>query len=363
MFRRKADKTQSADSRKGQADKGQAESALTLGGRIKKQLAKVLLLTGLAVVLLIAGLVFIAVGKFESPGPLAEDRILQIERGLGLAAIAARLEREKIVGNRHLFRWGVWADGGAGQLKAGEYEIPAAASMQQIMEILRDGKVYLHRVTVPEGLSSYQIVEILNAEPVLLGDALGVPLEGSLLPDTYFFPRGTSRAEILAWMRAAQREVLEELWPDRDGGLPYASIAEALTMASIVEEETAVPSERPQVAAVFVNRLKRHMRLQSDPTIIYGITAGKGPLGRPIRQSELKRKTPYNTYQVDGLPPTPIANPGRASIEAVLHPAQSKDLYFVADGTGGHVFSSTLAQHNRNVAKYRALLREQRSSQ
>ena len=201
-------------------------------------------------------------------------------------------------------------------------------------------------------------MEIVKADPVLVGEVSAVPEEGALLPETYLFERGTSRDEILARMAAAHDAVMEELWPARAENLPIKTEEEAVILASIVEKETGVAEERPRVASVFINRLNRGMRLQSDPTIIYGITGGKGPLGRRIRRSEIDGATPYNTYQIDGLPPTPIANPGRAAIEAVLNPPETKDLYFVADGTGGHAFASSLKEHLKNVAAFRRIQRE-----
>jgi len=249
------------------------------------------------------------------------------------------------------------------RLRAGEYQIPAHASMRDVMGILVQGKALLYKVTIPEGLTSQQIVERLKADAVLTGDISEVPQEGTLLPETYSFPRGTTRQQIVDQMRRHQEQVLDELWDQRAPNLPFTSREEAMTMASIVEKETGRPEERRLVASVFVNRLRKGMRLQSDPTIIYGITGGNGSLERPILQSDIDKATPYNTYQVAGLPPTPIANPGRASIEATLNPAETDYLYFVADGTGGHVFSSNLAEHTRNVAHWREVERQQREAQ
>jgi UPF0755 protein len=212
-----------------------------------------------------------------------------------------------------------------------------------------------YRVTLAEGVTSWQVVEALGAVDFLAGQTAAVPAEGSLAPDSYEVSRGADRGALLAEMAARQRRILEDLWAARAEGLPYATPQEALVMASIVEKETGVAGERTQVASVFVNRLRRGMRLQTDPTVIYGLTNGKGVLGRGLRQSELRRETPYNTYVIDGLPPTPIANPGRESIAAALDPAETEYLYFVADGSGGHVFAETLAEHNRNVARWREI--------
>lgn len=291
--------------------------------------------------------------RFEAPGPAASPTVVWLAPGLGLNAISERLADAHVLDEPLVFRAAVRLNRSAGKLKAGEYEIPAHASMAEIVRILRDGKSIVHRITVPEGLTSWQVMEIVKADPVLTGDTPLIPDEGSLLPETYHFTRGTTRAQIVQRMQKSASALLNELWPHRAEDLPYKTQKEAIILASIVEKETGLASERPRVAAVFVNRLRKSMRLQSDPTIIYGVTDGKGSLGRPIRRSELDRVTPYNTYQVDGLPPTPISNPGRASIEAVLNPPETKDLYFVADGTGGHAFSTSLDEHQRNVNHWR----------
>ncbi len=306
------------------------------------------------VVALIAGGVFLyGKWRFYAAGPAETPTVVWLAPGLGLSGITERLYEAHVLGDRLIFRTGVRLSRASGALKAGEYEIPAHASMADIVLILRSGKSIVHQITVPEGLTSSEAMEIVSADPVLMGPTPATPPEGSLLPETYNFSKGMTRALIVQRMQKSATALLNELWPHRAQNLPYASQKEALILASIVEKETGLASERPKVAAVFVNRLRKSMRLQSDPTIIYGITGGKGPLGRPIRQSELDRVTPYNTYQVDGLPPTPICNPGRASIEAVLNPPATGDLYFVADGTGGHAFSSSLAEHDRNVSHWR----------
>lgn len=293
--------------------------------------------------------------RFEAPGPAERPTIVWLAPGLGLAAIAGRLEEARVLDEPLIFRTAVRLNRQAGTLKAGEYEIPARASMSEIVRILREGRSIVHRLTVPEGLTSAQAMEIVKVDPVLVGAMPPLPPEGSLLPETYNFNRGTTRTQLVERMRMSATAVMNELWPRRAGDLPFKTPREALILASIVEKETGLAAERPRVAAVFVNRLRKSMRLQSDPTIIYGITGGKGRLGRPIRRSELDKMTPYNTYQVDGLPPTPISNPGRASIEAVLNPPATRELYFVADGTGGHAFASTLAEHGRNVARWRRI--------
>jgi UPF0755 protein len=306
----------------------------------------------------VGGLYLYGKHRYEAEGPLEAPEIVFLKRGMGLNTIARVLEEEGAVESALIFRLGVRLAGLSAALKAGEYEIPAHASMQEIAALLHEGKAILHKVTVPEGRTSHEIVEIVKADPVLVGEVSKVPEEGALLPETYLFERGTSRDEILARMAAAHDAVMEELWPARAENLPIKTEEEAVILASIVEKETGVAEERPRVASVFINRLNRGMRLQSDPTIIYGITGGKGPLGRRIRRSEIDGATPYNTYQIDGLPPTPIANPGRAAIEAVLNPPETKDLYFVADGTGGHAFASSLKEHLKNVAAFRRIQRE-----
>lgn len=296
---------------------------------------------------------------FEADGPHDQARIVMLEQGLGVRAIASRLAKAGVISGEFVFLAGVRLNRAEGDLKAGEYEIPAHASMSSILRILREGRSILHRITIPEGLTSEQIMLLVEANPVLVGDMPPTPPEGSLLPETYSFTRGATRKEIVSQMKAAAKALMDELWDKRAEDLPFDTREEAITLASIVEKETGVASERPRVAAVFVNRLRKPMRLQSDPTIIYGLVGGKGALGRPIRRSELDRHTPYNTYLIDGLPPTPICNPGRASIEAVLNPPETDELYFVADGTGGHAFSKTLREHQQRVREWRQIERRQ----
>ena len=244
-----------------------------------------------------------------------------------------------------------------GAIKAGEYEIPAGASVMDIIDLLIEGKSILHYFTEPEGRTTAQIVRLLNANETLAGEITLTPGEGELLPETFAFTRGETRDGLIRRMMQDQDALIEAIWDDRALELPFSTPYEAIILASIVEKETSIAEERERIAAVFVNRLKRGMRLESDPTIIYGLTRGE-PLGRGIRQSELRGETPYNTYVINGLPPTPIANPGKASIEAVLNPADTQDIFFVADGSGGHAFASTLSEHNANVAKWRRVERE-----
>ena len=299
--------------------------------------------------------------EFAAPGPSAEESIILLPRGAGLISIAAQLEREGLISDRRIFRVAVTLDGGEGVLRAGEYRIPASASMAQIYEQLRVGQTVQYPVTFAEGLTSAMIVETLNAVDVLTGEITEIPPEGSLLPETYLVTRGTSRQEVLDRMANAQVDLLDRLWEGRAENLPFDTREEAIILASVVEKETGVGAERPEVAAVFVNRLRRGMRLESDPTIIYGISRGV-PLGRGLRRSEIDNPdNAWNTYQIPRLPPTPIANPGSLSIAAVLNPAESTALFFVADGTGGHAFADTYAQHQRNVANWRRIERERRN--
>jgi len=292
--------------------------------------------------------------QFDAPGPAAATLEVDIPAGSGLNAIAARLERAGAIESADIFRLATRFRQAERGLKAGEYEIAPRASMADILAQLQAGKTIERRVTIPEGLTSLQIVAVLNATEKLTGEIDAIPPEGSLAPETYFFTTGEDRAAILARMRAAQTAILDTLWEDRAADLPFDTKAEALTLASIVEKETGVSSERGRVAGVFVNRLRKGMRLQTDPTVIYGVAGGEG-LDRPISRADLKDANPYNTYVIGGLPPTPIANPGKASIEAALNPATTPDFYFVADGTGGHAFARTLAEHNRNVRRWRKI--------
>jgi UPF0755 protein len=295
----------------------------------------------------------------RAPGPLNEPTSVVIEHGQPTTEIGVALEREGVVSDHRLFVITSYLTRASrGDLKAGEYEFPAGASLAQVLSILRSGRSVVHKVTVPEGWTSAQVVERVKAHPALIGTVTEIPPEGSLLPDTYVFQRGVERDVLIARMRDAQARLLDELWEKRAPDLPIETKEDAVILASIVEKETAVAEERQQVAAVFVNRLRRNMRLQSDPTIIYGITGGERQLDRPIRRSDISESTPYNTYRIDGLPPTPIANPGREAIAAVLQPGTADHLYFVADGSGGHAFATTLNEHNANVRRWRAIEQE-----
>ena len=321
-------------------------------------IALVGLLTVLAVIA--AGATFFALQRFERPGPLQADATVVVPRGAGLSSIAALLEEAGVIEDTILFKLGVRLQGSARELKAGEYAMPAGVSMRGAFEILARGETVARWLTIAEGLSSVEIVALVAAAEGLTGETGQVPPEGSLLPETYHFSLGDDRGELIARMRSSLDEALAELWPKRAEGLPIKTPEEALILASIVEKETGVPEERPLVASVFVNRLNRGMRLQSDPTVVYGLTNGKAPLGRALIFRDLEKPTPYNTYVINGLPPGPIANIGRTAIEAVLHPAETKYLYFVADGSGGHAFAKTLTAHNKNVAKWRKIQRAQK---
>jgi UPF0755 protein len=312
-------------------------------------------------VAIVTGIVlFIGEQRFEAPGPLAQDRIVNIPRGSGIRDIADTLTREGVIDQPAVFIGGVLALKAREDLKAGEYQFKAHSSMSDVVATMVEGRVVMHQVSLPEGLTSQQIVARLMDDDVLTGDIKEVPREGSLLPDTYNFARGTTREQMIQRMQQAQQRFLRDVWDHRAPDLPVKTPDQLVTLASIVEKETGKPDERTRVAAVFVNRLNRKMRLQSDPTIIYGLVGGKGTLGRPIMKSEIEQPTAYNTYFIDGLPPGPITNPGRAALEAAANPARTRDLYFVADGTGGHAFSDSYDQHQKNVAHLRSIETDQK---
>ena len=293
--------------------------------------------------------------RFDTRGPLAEDKVVNIPRGLGIRDIADLLVREGVIDQPWTFVGGVIVLKARDELKFGEYQFPKQASLHDVISTIVEGKVVLHQISVPEGLTSEQIVQRLLDIDILNGNIREVPREGSLLPESYKFTRGTPREQVIQRMQQQQRRIVQEIWDHRMADLPIKSPEQLITLASIIEKETSRPEERTRVAAVFVNRLKQRIKLQSDPTIIYGLVGGKGTLGRPIKRSEISQPSPYNTYVIDGLPPGPIANPGRASLEAAANPARTRDLFFVADGTGGHSFSESLDAHQKNVAKLRAI--------
>src|SRR3954470_12844972 len=292
----------------------------------------------------------------EAPGPLKEDKIVNIPQRAGKRDIAETLNREGVTDvNPWAFIASVAALKASSDLKPGEYAFQKNASLRDVIATIVEGKVVQHAVTIPEGLTSEQIVARLSDNDIFTGSVREVPREGTLLPETYKFPRGTPRDQVIQRMQQAHKRVLTEIWERRSQDVPIKTPEQLVTLASIVEKETGKPDERSRVAAVFVNRLKQRIKLQSDPTIIYGLVGGKGTLGRPIKRSEITQPSPYNTYVIEGLPPGPISNPGRASLEAAANPARTRDLYFVADGTGGHAFSDTYDQHQKNVAKLRTL--------
>ncbi len=358
----------------------------------------------------VAGLLAWGQRQFSGPGPLVQAVCIKVDKGASLSAVSRTLETQGAVSDARIFRIGADYSGRGDGLKFGSYLVPPGASMVDVLDLLTQGgastcgreinfrigvksadvilreldpatnryeevvkfdpaveaapQPYVDaslgedmrfRVTLAEGVTSWQVVESLKRADFMSGTIEAVPAEGSLSPESYDVVKGDSRAELLSDMAAKQAQTLDQLWAERAAGLPYKTKEEALVMASIVEKETGVADERPQVASVFINRLAQGMRLQTDPTVIYGITKGEGVLGRGLRQSELRKATPYNTYVIMGLPPTPIANPGRLSIAAALNPATTKYLFFVADGSGGHAFAATLAEHNENVAKWRAI--------
>lgn len=302
--------------------------------------------------------------QFETPGPLAVSRVIAIPKGEGRIEIATRLEKEGAISNRWAFIANYLLRNNLGhkalELKAGDYEIKKNASMADIMEVLTQGRGVLSKVTIPEGMTSLQIVEKLRGEEELTGDLAEIPPEGTLLPDTYRFSKGMERRELLDRMQGEMQRFLATVWERRQPSLPISTPEEAIIFASIVEKETGRADERGRVAAVFMNRLKKGMRLQSDPTVIYGIAGGQGTLGRSLTRADLDQKSSHNTYQIGGLPPTPICNPGRSAIEATLNPSTTNDLYFVADGTGGHTFSDSLKEHNAAVTNWRKVERERK---
>lgn len=297
---------------------------------------------------------FLIADRYRRPGPLMSAISVIVPKGADVAEIARRLKVANVISEPLIFRLGARAEGVDGSLKAGEYRFDPGVSMQQALAMLRRGETLVRRITVPEGLTSKEVVSLVREAEGLEGEIAAVPVEGALLPETYTYSWGDSRSEMIRRMSATMSAALDELWTTRVEGLPLASPRDAVILASIVEKETAVPEERPRVAAVFLNRLRLGMKLQADPTVTYALH-GKGAPPRPLSLADLQHASPYNTYVADALPPGPIANPGRASLQAVLRPALSEDLYFVADGNGGHTFARTLDEHNRNVLRWRKL--------
>ncbi len=294
--------------------------------------------------------------RYTAPGPLQQATIVDIPRSLDRMQVAQLLRDRGVISDAITMGIGTYAQAARGaSIKAGEYEFPANASMAEVFNIMASGRVVMYKFTVPEGWTSEMAVNRLKEQEPMTGDITAIPPEGAVIANTYLYARGKSRQSLLDEMIAAQTALVDEIWAKRPADTILKDKNEMVTLASIVEKETGKADERPRVAAVFLNRLKAGMRLQSDPTIIYGLVAGKGKLDRPITQSDIDSDTPYNTYRINGLPPTPIASPGKDAMEAVINPAPVNDLYFVADGTGGHVFAATLDEHNANVRKWRAI--------
>jgi peptidoglycan lytic transglycosylase G len=302
------------------------------------------------------GTLFYGKVKFDQAGGLDEPRPLTIERGTDVAAIGEMLQRSGAISSKWLFVAGVWFNGEQANLKAGEYLIPGRASMREIMDLMVSGRGILYSITIPEGLTSKQIVERLNNDDILVDAITETPPEGSLLPETYKFSRGDTRQNVLNRMRRERDRIVTDVWNRRASDLPVSNVDELVVLASIVEKETSLADERSRVAAVFINRLRLNMRLQSDPTVIFALFGSDGkPNDFVLSRADLDTPSPFNTYVSDGLPPSPIANPGRASLEAVANPSRTRDLFFVADGSGGHAFAETYEEHLKNVARWREM--------
>lgn len=301
---------------------------------------------------------------YNAPGPLPQPKTVYFKKGTGFLAIVDQLAQEGVIRHPLVFKAVAAVAGDARRFKAGEYHFTSAISPKLVMDMIAEGRVVVHRLLIPEGLTVAEIMALLNKEDALEGEIAGTFEEGSLLPETFHFVRGDSRQEMVRRMYVGMKSLMAQLWPKRKEGLPFSSEQEALTLASVVERETDLDAERSRVAAVYINRLRKGMKLQADPTVIYGIVKDKGaPLGRALLLSDLKYDSPYNTYLNAGLPPGPIANPGRKSIEAALKPAETNELYFVATGTGGHRFAATAEQHNKNVKEYRAMQKQKKEQQ
>jgi UPF0755 protein len=310
--------------------------------------------------LLIAAVVGVVGGwsflVFTAPGPLTADKVYEISKSMDRPAIAVALQEQGIISDPRVFSAAAAVNAlRGGKLKAGEYLFKAGMSIQDVLSTITSGRVVTYKLSVPEGWTSQMVVDRLGEQKELDGATPAAPPEGSIMPDTYVFRRGLTREKLLADMQDAQTKLVDEVWAAKPADSIIKTKEELVTLASIVEKETGVAEERPIVASVMLNRLKQNIRLQSDPTVIYGITMGKTKLDRPISRADLDADNPYNTYKIDGLPPGPIANPGRAALEAVINPANTNYLYFVADGTGGHAFAATLEEHNANVKKWRGL--------
>ena len=309
------------------------------------------------------GSVYVGHVLLTAQGPLDKTKNVVIPRGAGPTTMSKLLQEEGVIAHPGLFRVAVMIDPSPRPIKAGEYEVPAHTSMQALVELLQSGKVVQRRLTIPEGMTTPEALELVRRTEALSGEITLDVKEGDLLPETYFYSRDDTRDGLLLRMKEAMDKTLDEAWRKRAAGLPLANKREALILASIVEKETAVPAERSKVAAVFINRLRRRMKLESDPTTIYGLTEGKTALGRDLTRADLQSNTPFNTYVIAALPRGPISNPGRASIVAATNPGRDRSLFFVADGQGGHAFATTLPEHNRNVERWRQIQRERAEPQ
>jgi UPF0755 protein len=325
---------------------------------MKSKLILVLSILVLLVALVGGGLAWDGHRRFTAPGPSSQPITVVIPKGAGTELIAHSLEAAGVIQSRWVFAIG--AKLRHASLKAGEYAFPAAISPEEALRMMVDGKVVIHKLTVAEGLTVRQVLDLVTEADYLAGPITRKPAEGTLLPETWHMMLGEPRDEIITRMERAMRQTLDVLWVARAPGLPLKSKEEAVILASMVERETPLESERPRVAAVFYNRLVKRMRLQSDPTVIYGLSGGLGELDRDLSRADLMTAHPWNTYVIDGLPQTPIANPGRASIDAVLHPLHTDELYFVANGTGGHAFAKTLDEHNANVTRWRKIEKDRK---
>ncbi len=326
---------------------------------MSRKAIRVLTLLLVVAVTAAAGMLVWGAAAFDAAGPTTEDATIVLPRGSSVAQISEILEARGILSEPGLFQFVVRASGQSKSLRAGEYLVPARSSMRAVLDLIVRGDPVIRRLTLPEGLTTAEVLRLVASADGLDGAPPTDISEGALLPETYHYAYGDARADVVARMQRAMNDLVDDLWPARAPDLPFTTPGQALVLASIVEKETAIAEERPRIAGVFINRLRRGMRLQSDPTVVYALTGGKGPLGRRLTRDDLAVDSPFNTYKTRGLPPTAIANPGRAALEAVLHPAPTDDLYFVADGNGGHAFARTLEEHQRNVRRWRKIRSQQ----